>query len=249
MTNLWQTYNGPRHIKPIQGQLHRLVESQEQVATTALVDDLAEQALLEDMLETSKPPAPGNAEDLHYLLSTPFRYPPLPHGSRFGRRIEPSLFYGSVETTTTLAESAYYRLIFLTGMLMPPPSQRILSQHSLFTVGYRTDHGIQLQCEPWIEHADQLRHPSEYQATQALGSKMRSAGVKGFEFTSARDPDEGTNVALYEPECLTDQSPRSIQPVICDTQAQAVSFSIGTQAWRFPLELFLVDGELPRPAN
>ena len=60
-----------------EGELLRMVESQEQVATRSLVDDLAEQALLEQMLEQSKPPLPDNASNLDYLLSTPFRYPPL----------------------------------------------------------------------------------------------------------------------------------------------------------------------------
>ena len=56
------------------------------IATRKLVDSLAEQELLEKLLEGAKPPAPGAR--VHYLLSTPFRYPPLPHGSRFGRATE-----------------------------------------------------------------------------------------------------------------------------------------------------------------
>ena len=39
-----------------------------------LVDTLAEQALLEDLIESSKPPVPVECRHLHYLLSTPFRY-------------------------------------------------------------------------------------------------------------------------------------------------------------------------------
>ena len=44
------------------------------VSTLKLVDTLAEQALLEDILEESKPPVPPECRHLHYLLSTPFRY-------------------------------------------------------------------------------------------------------------------------------------------------------------------------------
>ena len=72
------------------------MESQEQVATNRLVATLAEQDLLESMLEASKPPLPKGTARLDYLLATPFRYPPLPHGSRFGGRHEPSLFYAGV---------------------------------------------------------------------------------------------------------------------------------------------------------
>src|SRR5512142_429329 len=102
------------------GTLLRLVESQEQVATHQLVRSLERQAVLEDMLEATKPPWRKGSERLHYLLATPFRYPPLQHGSRFGTRSEPSLFYGSQETRTVLAEAAYYRFVFWHGMRPPP---------------------------------------------------------------------------------------------------------------------------------
>lgn len=81
MSEIWRQCKGERHIRPLQGRLVRLVESQEQVATLQLVDTLEEQALLEELLESGKPPVPADAEPLHYLLKTPFRYPPL----RWGR--------------------------------------------------------------------------------------------------------------------------------------------------------------------
>lgn len=43
----------------------QVVESQAQVATLQLVDNLAEQAVLEDLLESSKPPLPKASEALH----------------------------------------------------------------------------------------------------------------------------------------------------------------------------------------
>ena len=83
---LWRECRGEQAIAPLRGKLVRLVESQEQVATLQLVDTLEEQALLEELIETSKPHLPPSSETLHYLLKTPFRYPPLRWGSRFGRR-------------------------------------------------------------------------------------------------------------------------------------------------------------------
>ena len=53
--DLWQTCDGKRRIAPMHGELVRVVENQEQIATTALVDDLQEQALLEKMLDDAKP--------------------------------------------------------------------------------------------------------------------------------------------------------------------------------------------------
>jgi hypothetical protein len=55
-----------------------MVESQEQIATRGYVDTLAEQSVLEELLEESKPAYPDKTTDLHYLLKTPFRYPPPP---------------------------------------------------------------------------------------------------------------------------------------------------------------------------
>ena len=90
--DIWGSCQPEARPHALGGEVLRLVESQEQVATSRLVGTLAEQELLETMIEASKPPLLKRALRLHYLLSTPFRYPPLRHGSRFGGRDEPSLF-------------------------------------------------------------------------------------------------------------------------------------------------------------
>ena len=82
---IWESCKGAQQIRHVVGTVYRLVESQEQIATLGYVDTLEEQTLLEEMLETTKPPYPFTTEDFHYLLKTPFRYPPLKWGSRFGR--------------------------------------------------------------------------------------------------------------------------------------------------------------------
>lgn len=119
--DIWQLCDGERQVRPLRGKLLRMVESQAQVATLQLVDNLAEQALLEELLESSKPPLPEAAEPLHYLLKTPFRYPPLRWGSRFGSVHEPSLFYAAQRLETAMAEAAYYRFVLWNGMAVPPP--------------------------------------------------------------------------------------------------------------------------------
>ena len=64
------------------GKAWRVVEAQHEASTMKLVDGPEEQRLLEQLLEAAKPPLPAAAHGLHYLLATPFRYPPLPGGSR-----------------------------------------------------------------------------------------------------------------------------------------------------------------------
>ena len=65
---LWASCEGPKQIKKVRGQLFRLVESQQQIATLSYVDTLAEQAVLEQLLENVKPALPDATEPLHYLL-------------------------------------------------------------------------------------------------------------------------------------------------------------------------------------
>ena len=229
----------------------RLVESQEQVATNAVVDSAAEQHVLEQVLERTKPPLRTGTEKAHYLLQAPFRYPPLAHGSRFGSRFEPSIFYGSLKERTVLAEGAFYRFWFRAGMSRPP-AKPLRTQHTVFKAGYRTARGFRLQDPPFNAYADVLRDASSYRETQALGTAMRTAGIEAFEYVSARDPDAGLNVALFQPRAL---SPRDRilgrEEWACTTDsARVVYFAPVRRATReFPLELFLVDGALPSPKS
>lgn len=248
---IWQECRGVEQIKPLRDRLVRMVESQEQVATLQLVDNLAEQALLEELLETSKPPLPQSAEPLHYLLKTPFRYPPLRWGSRFGTRLEPSLFYAALRLETAMAEVAYYRFVLWDGMAGPPPSGRILSEHASFEARYRVERGIRLQQAPFSAFQQVLSHPSDYRPTQALGAAMREARVEAFEYRSARCPLGGSNVALYGPQALAERRPRNLLPWLCETTAGYVALK-NAQApdppCVFRWEAFLVEGRLPLPA-
>ena len=91
----------------------RAVESQHIASTRRLVDSNAEQALLEDILEASKPRAPASAAGLDYLLATPFRYPPWGRGSRFRSAADPGVFYAADERRTACAELGYWRWRFV----------------------------------------------------------------------------------------------------------------------------------------
>lgn len=231
------------------GTLRRLVESQEQVATNQLVGSLAQQSVLEEMLESTKPPLRHGTEHLHYLLATPFRYPPLKFGSRFGKRSEPSLFYGSVETGTVLAEAAYYRFVFWYGMVEPPPG-KLDTQHTLFGAEYHTEQGLQLQATPFVDHVQVLIHPTDYGPTQVLGTSMREAEIEAFEYPSARAPARGINVALFTPTALASHRPVFQDAWLCELTAEHVRFhpAHGREDYVFPLELFQIDGKLPWPS-
>src|SRR5262249_7123645 len=92
--------------RSLSGACWRLVEAQHRVSTMKLVDMLPEQHLLESILDATKPPVPPECGELHYLLSTPFRYgAPYPAGSRFRRAgLTAGVFYASAAVKTAVAE-------------------------------------------------------------------------------------------------------------------------------------------------
>lgn len=249
MSEIWSSINSKEVICTISGEGYRLVECQETVATTEIVSTLESQAMLEEMLDLeSKPKYLPGTEHLHYLLSTPFRYPPLEYGSRFGGRFEPSLFYGGTAEYVTLCESAFYRFFFFHDMESAPLHDVLKSQHTLFKFKYKTDVGIRLQNPPFESYQGLLRDPLNYQTTQALGSKMREQGIKGFEYHSARDPDKGINIALYDASPLTNHKPLNERSCLCQVSKEQVVFSLNRHITRFSLSQFQVNGALPFPS-
>src|SRR3984893_7377251 len=73
-------------VRQAEGRCWRFVEAQHIVSTTKLTDTLAEQRRLETLIDETKPAIPPECRELHFLLSTPFRYgAPYPNGSRFRR--------------------------------------------------------------------------------------------------------------------------------------------------------------------
>ncbi|MFV8782421.1 RES family NAD+ phosphorylase [Microbulbifer sp. SA54] len=244
------------------GRLYRIIESQEEVATRSLVDSLQKQEILENLLEQSKPARLPGSELLHYLLATPFRYPPLPWGSRFGGTAETGIFYGSKTVDTVLAEAAYYRLLFLNDMEQAP-ERPVTSYHQVFSAKYCADPGVRLQADGWRECWPQLTHTTEYRFCQQLGSQMRQCGIHGLEAPSARAlcagigqlplmGGEAVNVALFDPCALLRRPPTIEAEVTAESSQEGVSFLLksggGVQSRTFERSLFLESGELPLPA-
>ena len=235
----------------IHNKLIRVVESQEQIATNNLVDDLEEQAVLEALLENSKPHVPHSNNRYHYLIATPFRYPPLPYGSRFGSRQERSLLYGSLSSKTAFCESAYYRFLFWQGMSIPPAAGKFVTQHTVFCIEYETTMGFRLQNAPFNEYEAALTSPTDYTATQTLGRGLRNAGITAIEYYSARDPDKGINAALFLLSAVRSSTPLFQEQWLCDTSAAQVSFyssSSEQSVYKFQWESYLVNGVFPAPA-
>ena len=95
--SIWTRCAGRSELRPLRGRFCRVVEAQFRNSTRKLVDSDAEQEALEALIDRAKDPVPPGFEDLHYLLYTPFRHPPLRNGSRFGTRQERGILYGARE--------------------------------------------------------------------------------------------------------------------------------------------------------
>jgi hypothetical protein len=243
---------GKRNLRPYEGPVWRVVEAQHRNATRRLVDSDAEQELLESLIDRVKPPLPTGPEfvGLHYLLLTPFRHPPLPHGSRFGTRAERSLFYGSEALQTALAETAYYRLVFLEGSeaaLAP-----ITVELTAFRADVKTRAAVDLTRPPFDAHHRVLASRTRYEATQRLGAEMRADGVELVRYPSARDATGEPNVALFSPRALSRKAPRSPETWRCVATRERVEMQkldwFERRRLVFPRTQFEVGGELPAPA-
>ncbi len=197
---IWTRCAGLSNARNTSTEVWRVVEDQFQNSTLKLVDSAHEQSILEDLIdEVGKPPKPTSAEfdGLHFLLSTPFRYPPFHRGSRFASRRERALWYGAVNTTTALIEKAYYRFVFLLGT--EADLGTVEQAWSAFTVTVKSARSIDLTAPPFSVYEQEISSPSSYAIAQQLGREMREAEVELCKFTSARDKEKGANVALFVP--------------------------------------------------
>ena len=250
--SIWTQCAAKFNFRALAFDAWRVVESQHITSTRKLVDSDAEQELLEQLVDRVKPPAPTGDRfaRLHYLLFTPFRHPPLRHGSRFGARSEPGIWYGSKELETTLAEVAYYRLLFLDGTTAD--IEPVTVELSAFTAAIASKRVADLTRPPFAAHARQLTSKSSYVATHAIGHDMRLAGVEVFLFTSARAREQGVNVGLFVP-AFAKRSPKKIETWICTADRKKVEltekgFLVGrARRFTFRRSQFEVRGALPAP--
>jgi hypothetical protein len=250
--SIWTRCAAKFNFRALNLDAWRVVESQHITSTRKLVDSDAEQELLEQLVDRVKPPTPTGDKfaRLHYLLFTPFRHPPLRHGSRFGTRNEPGIWYGSRDLETAFAEVAYYRLLFLEGTTAD--IEPLIVELSAFTAAVASKRAADLTRAPFSAHAKSLTSKTSYAATQPLGRDMRAAGVEAFLFSSARSSAHGVNVGLFVP-AFAKKAPKKIETWICTADRKKVELTekgfLAHRARRFTFRrsAFEVRGALPAP--
>lgn len=194
-------------------EVWRMVEAQHEIATLALSDNLADQEVLEGILEESKPPMPPEVKSLHYLLATPFRYKPVDgafthdKGSRFRQSGSPDgVFYCAAEADTCAYETAFYRaLFFLESQGLAYPSGGI--NLTAFSAIISSNKVLDLMAHPALKaFADAWEDPANYEACQKLAVEARRAGVQVIAYKSVRDPQGRKNYAVLDPTVFQSKS-------------------------------------------
>jgi len=170
-----------------------------------LTDSLAEQTLLETILEDSKPPLPAAVRGLHYLLATPFRY--RPHaGSRFRAPFEAGVWYGAEALRTALAEKSYWRLRFLLDAPATPDLKPV--PHTAFQARVRSSAALDLTVDPLLRERAAWTQRTSYEATQALAAAARAAHIHIIRYESVRDPQHAACAAVLSPAAFGRGRPR-----------------------------------------
>ncbi len=248
-SSIWTRCAGDSEIRELRLDPWRAVEAQHQLSTRKLVSSADEQMVLEELIDSAKPPD-VTAGRQHYLLSTPFRYPPLRHGTRFGTRLERGIWYGSETRETAFSEVAYYRFVFREGTRADLGV--ISTALTVFRTKARSDRGVDLTVPPFDTCRRTIASRVRYDAAQSLGAAMRTAGVELFRYPSARDPEGGVNVGAFTPEVFGRAKPRDLETWQCVSTPEMVELTkrdyFGREVLTFAREPFVVDGKLPAPA-
>ncbi len=195
----------------ISENITRVVEGQSYISTRQLVHSESERELLEIMLDENKPPYPESEDvnQIHYLLKTPFRYPPLRYGSRFGSKDAMGIFYGSLDIETALCEMAHIRFRFLAdsdAKLRPS-----IIRHTSFVVSLETKNGLNLTSGEWKKHRHEISNPESYDFAQKLGQRARDEQVDALLYYSARTKESAINAAVFSVEVFQQKRVKQMQ--------------------------------------
>ncbi|MBS0288518.1 MAG: RES family NAD+ phosphorylase [Proteobacteria bacterium] len=246
--DIWQLCEGDKQLKPLALKVWRVVEDQSTSSTRQLVSSLEEHEILEQEIENSKPPIRGDCKGFDYLLFTPSRYPPLAYGSRFGQKTEPSLWYGSCELISALAERAYYRFVFILGSDIRTATDRMYK--TAFTVNVDTLKGIDLTQPPFLSYREHISSALSWQFSQPLGSKMRQHSIHAFKYFSARDLD-GYNIGVFSCNAFKNKKPIHYKSLVEFSNPQVVEFidKEKQDKYIFTINDFILDNKFPFPPN
>jgi hypothetical protein len=223
--------------KTLSAEIWRGVEAQHVVSTMRLADNAAEQRVLEELLEKSKPALPPGAERHHYLVFTPFRYR-SPVASRFRRAHDPGVWYGAEDLRTACAEVAFWKWRFLMDSEALSKSA-LQTEHTFFKAKAR-GRAIDLTVAPWKAAARAWTHKSDFRECQALAEAARSRDLGWIRYAAVRAKrsnvaSAGFCGAVLKPAALSLIEPLEQQTWACKTSAAGAWMQrAGGERYDFP---------------
>jgi hypothetical protein len=195
---------------PYSGNVWRLIENQYRSSTVRIVDTDAEQQVLEQALEDTKPPVPRACRHLDYRLWSPFRYGRYPRASRFRRAgPTPGVWYGSEDPVTAVCESAWGSLRFFAAS-PGTPLPRWPVEHTAVMADIRTETAIDLTL-PEMAGQGRWTDPDDYADCLALADRVRTEGCDAIRYASVRHPDHAPNLAVLSCRAFAQPAPIALQ--------------------------------------
>ena len=222
---------------PYHGNVWRLIEGQYRSATVRIVDTDPEHAVLEHILEESKPPVPESCQHLAYQFWSPFRYGCYPHASRFRRAGQtPGVWYGAESALTAVAESIWGALAFF-GASPDTPMPRRPVEHTAVQADIRAAVAVDLT-DPVMRVQGRWAHPDDYSDCLTLADTLRGDGCEAIRYQSVRDPEKGANLAVLSCAAFAQRAPIAqqtwhitLRPTLvrahCETLRQRHQFGVG----------------------
>jgi RES domain-containing protein len=206
-SNIWTLAELSSKAQSLSGTCWRIVEAQHQASTMKVTDTLEEQEILETIIEETKPPIPTGCEGLDFLLMTPFRYSVSnPNGTRFRRPNAPDgVFYAAESSSTAIAEMAFYRLLFFAESPQTAWPQNP-GDYTAFAADFKSERTLHLTVSPFNEH-HLLYDLVDHSLSQALAGWAREANIEILRYTSVRDPERKSNLALLSPKAFAKPDP------------------------------------------
>ncbi len=228
-------------FNPYRKSVWRLIELQSQPSTQKITDTLEEQALLEDILERSKPEVPEECLSLDYQMRSPFRYGRYPQSSRF-RRVGRTLgvYYASEEPITAALEAAWYRVRFFNAAIDLPELDKTLALTAI-AVLVSTPFSVDLR-KASMSEAGNWTDPDDYSDCLNLADDVREAKGELIVYQSVRHPQNEANVAVLT--CNAFEQPKPVEQqtwhvhiksdrviLRCETTRQSYEFVVGEKAF------------------
>jgi RES domain len=234
-SNTWTPRAVESEARRATRRLWRAVEAQHIASTLRLVASVEDQFVLEGLLDKSKPPIPGDAMDLHYLLATPFRYA-SPIGSRFRAPSDSGVWYGAERERTACAELGFWRWRFLMDTdaldtLGPSPQ-------TVFRAGIDA-RLVDLTEAPFNRSRSAWTDPRDYAAPQRFARLARQANIEAIRYESVRDPEHAGAIAVLRPCCFKPRKPLeqhlwflSVRREAAIWQREGKSYEFTASEWR-----------------